>query len=128
MSTKHKKLASKIFEANPKENKLYIVEDGTPFFLIEKAVAYSDKKKFEKEPEFFFRDGVHIANVENKDSDSQNQTITKQQIKIDGLEAENKSLKQENESYKQKVSELEEVILKLSEDGSEDTEESAETS
>ena len=54
---KNQKLANKILAENPKENAVYITEDGQAFFSRIKANNHTASRKFEKDPEVFFRKG-----------------------------------------------------------------------
>lgn len=53
-----KKKAKNLLSEHPGENKVIIVENGQCFFNEKAAQEYSDKMKFEQEPQTFFREGA----------------------------------------------------------------------
>ena len=54
---KNTKLAKKILAENTDQEAVYITEDGQAFFSKNKAVNHCYNRKFEEEPEAFFREG-----------------------------------------------------------------------
>lgn len=51
------KTANKILAENPTENAVYITQDGQAFISRNKANNHSQSRKFDKDPEVFFREG-----------------------------------------------------------------------